>query len=155
MKLKGVKIQDLDEVAKAIVDTILNTYTKSTNETTNKKGKVIYLSGDLGAGKTTLAKAIGKALGVKTTIHSPTFIFMNEHKAEHKYFENLIHVDAYRFENKEQGEILELNKYLNDKNLLLIEWPENMIAPASDLIIKIEHKIKDSEISDSRNITIK
>jgi tRNA threonylcarbamoyladenosine biosynthesis protein TsaE len=100
-------------------------------------GAIIALSGTLGAGKTTLVKAVGKGLGVVEVISSPTFTMLNEY---HSGRLSLFHLDLYRA--GETGEsidlsmlALELDEVLDDLNvgsahgvgvpsaLVMIEWP--------------------------------
>ena len=62
------------------------------------RAKVLFLEGDLVAGKTTFAKELASVLGVlKEDVHSPTFILKKEYKTEHPIFRKLVHIDAYRF----------------------------------------------------------
>lgn len=92
-----------------------------------KEARVVALQGDLGAGKTNFAQAVGKLLGVKENMHSPTFVIMKVYEIDFKGFKNLIHIDAYRLEKDEEllhlgwGEMLK-----GSENLILIEWPENV-----------------------------
>lgn len=99
-------------------------------------GAVITLNGDLGAGKTTLTKAIGKYLGVKEEISSPTFNILKCYFSG-KY--NFYHIDAYRLEdgiNKDIG----LEEVIEGDGVALIEWsifiPELVFEPL-DIKIKI------------------
>lgn len=88
-------------------------------------GAIIALSGTLGAGKTTLVKAVGKGLGVVEVISSPTFTMLNEY---HSGRLSLFHLDLYRA--GETGEsidlsmlALELDEVLEPSALVMIEWP--------------------------------
>lgn len=100
-------------------------------------GEVLTLSGDLGAGKTTLTKAIGKALGINDEINSPTFNILK------CYFNkpiSLYHIDAYRLEGvaKEQKNI-GLEEVIDGDGLAVIERPvfiDEMI-PFDSLSIEI------------------
>lgn len=88
-------------------------------------GDAILLSGDLGAGKTTLAKAIAAALGVHETITSPTFTLMNVYTTEHPTMKTLMHMDTYRMERPEELVEIGVDSYLGEPNTLsLVEWPE-------------------------------
>lgn len=104
-----------------------------------KKGdaKVLFLEGDLGAGKTTFTKEIAEVLGVdKEDVHSPTFILKKEYETTHPFFEKLIHIDAYRFETKEEGNVLRLDNDLRDPtSLIVIEWPSKMNFKHADMVI--------------------
>ncbi|MCX6753845.1 MAG: tRNA (adenosine(37)-N6)-threonylcarbamoyltransferase complex ATPase subunit type 1 TsaE, partial [Candidatus Nomurabacteria bacterium] len=72
-----------------------------------KNATVISLSGDLGAGKTTITKEIAKQLGIKENVVSPTFVIMKIYKlkssSKHYFnFKKLIHIDAYRIEDAKE-----------------------------------------------------
>lgn len=74
-------------------------------------GDVILLNGDLGAGKTTLSQFIGKALGVKRNINSPTFNIIKSYQGSHL---KLHHMDCYRLENTEED--LGFDEYFEDRS---------------------------------------
>lgn len=98
-------------------------------------GMCITLSGDLGAGKTTLTKAIGKAIGVTKTINSPTFTIL---KIYHGKFP-LYHIDAYRLEGIEQD--LGFEEFIEGDGVCIIEWPDFMASqlPVERLEITIHN----------------
>lgn len=87
---------------------------------------VITLSGDLGAGKTTLTQSIGKSLGITDPITSPTFVIQKEYEIlNHEWIKKMIHIDAYRLERKEDLEYLGWNELIREPGtLIIIEWPE-------------------------------
>ena len=86
---------------------------------------VITLTGDLGAGKTTFTKGIGKALGIKRVINSPTFTIMKEYTETNKLngIEALYHLDVYRL--NETGADFVLEEYFYQNGLSVIEWANN------------------------------
>lgn len=96
------------------------------------KAKVMALSGDLGAGKTTITKDMGIILGIKDTMISPTFVIMKIYKIDEQseYFSNfkkLIHIDAYRLNNGDELFKIGWKEIVSDKdNLVIIEWPERV-----------------------------
>jgi tRNA threonylcarbamoyladenosine biosynthesis protein TsaE len=93
---------------------------------------VIALSGDLGSGKTTFAKAFAFALGISPDdVTSPTFVIEKRFDiGNHAHFKKFIHIDAYRLQKHEEIERLGWRDTIKDPaNLVLIEWPEN-IGPA-------------------------
>lgn len=111
---------------------------------TLKGGEIIGLEGELGAGKTILAKGIAKSLGVKKNITSPTFILMRVYGIKNPKLKirNLAHVDAYRLEDSQELLDIGLNEYLNDKNsIIIIEWADkikNIFKGKEYLQIKIK-----------------
>jgi len=97
----------------------------------NKKTlQVISLSGNLGAGKTTLVQQLARELGIQETVTSPTFTIMKSYLVPGPHqFQRLIHIDAYRIESLEELRPLGLeNLLLAEGNLICIEWAER-IAP--------------------------
>jgi tRNA threonylcarbamoyladenosine biosynthesis protein TsaE len=107
----------------------------------NRGATIIGLSGNLGSGKTTFTQFIAQELGITEFVTSPTFVIMKIYQTKHKYFKKLIHIDAYRFEKPEELEVLNLEKFVNDpQNLILIEWPEKVVQalPKGIKIIRFE-----------------
>ena len=82
-------------------------------------GDLILLNGDLGAGKTTLSQMIGKQLGVKRNINSPTFNIIKSYKGTTLKFH---HMDCYRLEDSEED--LGFEEYFEDHAVTVIEWSE-------------------------------
>lgn len=90
-------------------------------------GDILLLSGELGAGKTSLVKGIAKGLGVKREITSPTFTLLNIYKIKNSKIKNLVHIDTYRL--KDEKELLEIGveDYFGKSNTVcIIEWPEKI-----------------------------
>lgn len=88
-------------------------------------GDVVLLSGELGAGKTTLAQGIGIALGVRGQVTSPTFVLARMHPSLADG-PPLVHVDAYRLQGWDDLEALDLEATL-DEAITLVEWGEGVI----------------------------
>jgi tRNA threonylcarbamoyladenosine biosynthesis protein TsaE len=88
-----------------------------------KRGLVIALSGDLGAGKTQLVKGLARGLGIATRVHSPTFTLVNVYNGGRL---TLFHLDLYRLETKEQILSAGLEEYLSPDGVAVIEWAERM-----------------------------
>jgi len=107
-----------------------------------KQGAVFGLVGELGAGKTSFVKGVAKALNIKNTITSPTFVLMKVYPTKYKNFKNLVHVDAYRIKKAAHLSGIGLEDYLNNHEaLVLIEWADkvkSLIRPRKN-IIKFSH----------------
>ncbi|MGA2684070.1 MAG: tRNA (adenosine(37)-N6)-threonylcarbamoyltransferase complex ATPase subunit type 1 TsaE [Verrucomicrobiota bacterium] len=86
-----------------------------------ERGRVIALSGDLGAGKTELVKGIARGLGATARVHSPTFTLVNEYGGGRW---RLFHLDLYRLENPGQIAAAGLEEFLQPDGVTVIEWAE-------------------------------
>lgn len=110
---------------------------------------LLLLSGDLGAGKTTLTQGIGQALGVKRPVKSPTFTLVREYQ-EAKL--PIYHMDFYRLENDDLSSI-DLSSYLEQPGLVVIEWPEVIKADLPDDYLQIViRRVDDSWDSTKRTV---
>lgn len=90
-----------------------------------KPGDLICLTGDLGAGKTTLVQGIAKGWGSPNLVTSPTFVLVNQYsRADGK---DLSHLDAYRLQNAAEAEDLDPEIML-EKGALVVEWAERITA---------------------------
>lgn len=86
---------------------------------------VICFEGELGAGKTTLIRALCNRLGVKDTVSSPTYSLLNVyHTEESKNSHEIIHIDLYRLSGEEEAMRAGLEEYIFSGNYCLIEWPQ-------------------------------
>lgn len=108
-------------------------------------GDVIILSGDLGAGKTTIAQGIGAGLGIVDAITSPTFVIAREH-ANPGDGPDLVHVDAYRLASLAEVEDLDLDSEL-DRSVVVVEWGDGMVDDLSPsrLVVRISRLADDSD----------
>jgi tRNA threonylcarbamoyladenosine biosynthesis protein TsaE len=86
-------------------------------------GDLICLSGDLGAGKTTLVQGIAHGWESVDSVSSPTFVIVNEY--HRKSGETLFHMDAYRLENSAEAFDLDLDRML-EQGAMLVEWAERI-----------------------------
>ena len=87
-----------------------------------RAGDVVALFGDLGAGKTVLAKGIAAGLGVDADVHSPTFTLIHEHFGEIP----LYHVDLYRLSDENEVQMLGIDEYIYGNGVTVIEWADRM-----------------------------
>lgn len=108
-------------------------------------GAVILLSGDLGSGKTTFSQFLGKYLGVKRHMTSPTFNIIKSYNADVK----LHHMDCYRLEDSEED--LGFDEYFNDTDIALVEWPQFIAEFLPEDVISINIKY---ENENERLVTI-
>lgn len=102
----------------------------------HEKYTTIYLSGDLGAGKTTLVRGFLRGLGYKGKIKSPTYTLVETYDIAGKRFN---HFDLYRLQDPTELEQIGLDDYIKDQTCL-IEWPERggELLPKADVTIKIK-----------------
>jgi tRNA threonylcarbamoyladenosine biosynthesis protein TsaE len=102
---------------------------------------VIYLQGELGAGKTVFARAILRALGVAGSIKSPTYTLLEPYPAGDRTY---LHIDLYRLRDPAEIETLALRDYLEAGSVWLIEWPERAPGelPASDIEIRLDYAVQ-------------
>ena len=89
-------------------------------------GDVICLEGNLGTGKTCLAKGIGRGLGVISAITSPTFVIISEYPLPgHRH--RLYHIDLYRIHTNTETRALGIAEYLYGDGICVIEWAEQAV----------------------------
>ena len=89
---------------------------------------VITLQGDLGAGKTTLARALCRGLGVidVTAVTSPTFAILQQYEAPNG---PIVHADLYRLRNEAELDALGWDEIVANARVLIVEWPERTTRP--------------------------
>jgi tRNA threonylcarbamoyladenosine biosynthesis protein TsaE len=108
-----------------------------------RAGDVVVLSGELGAGKTTLAQGIGRGLGVGSAVLSPTFVIARVHRDGRL---PMVHVDAYRLSSIAEVDDLDLDASLED-SVTVVEWGDGLVEGlAGDrLHVRIERPVDDAD----------
>ena len=118
---------------------------------TAQPNDLLLLTGDLGAGNTTMTQGIGRALGVRRPVKSPTFTIVREYR-EAKI--PLFHMDFYRLENDDLSSI-DLNAYLHEDGLVVMEWPQVIMTELPDEYLQLNIKrVDDSWNSTKREVEI-
>lgn len=99
---------------------------------------VLYLEGDLGAGKTTFARAFIRALGHQGSVKSPTYGLLEWYELGPV---RVLHMDLYRIENPEEIEFLGITDLFDENTILIAEWPEKGAGelPPPDMTVKFSH----------------
>jgi len=115
-----------------------------------EKTKVIYLTGDLGSGKTAFTKGLAEYFEIDHfTIKSPTYTYIRKHKT--KNGDDFYHIDLYRIEEVDELLYQEINElFENEKNIVVIEWADRFTEKPHDGIdVKFKYIDKNT-----REITI-
>jgi len=133
-------------LAAIILESIKN---KQFKDLDNEVGGAIYLSGELGAGKTALTRALLRATGVTGRIKSPSYALLESYEVSSLYF---YHIDFYRFNDPSEWQDAGFRDLFRPDAVVLIEWPEKAQGqlPACDLFIKLSY----TESGDGRTIRI-
>lgn len=107
-------------------------------------GSVLALTGPLGAGKTTLAKAIARGLGVTETITSPTFTIVCEYESGRL---PLYHFDVYRVYDEDELFEMGFDDYLHGRGVCLVEWADLVeeLLPENTLHIHLDYSDSEEE----------
>lgn len=99
-----------------------------------RAGDLIVLSGDLGAGKTTLTRGLGEGLGVRGAVTSPTFVIARRHPAGERGID-LLHIDAYRLSSPSEVDDLDLDV---TGAVTVVEWGKDRVEHLAESRLEIE-----------------
>jgi tRNA threonylcarbamoyladenosine biosynthesis protein TsaE len=106
-----------------------------------RAGDLVILTGDLGAGKTTLTQGLGAALGIRGQVASPTFIVAREHpplpREDGTRGPALVHVDAYRLGSLDELDALDLDSSL-DESVTVVEWGRGLAEALTEDRLEID-----------------
>jgi tRNA threonylcarbamoyladenosine biosynthesis protein TsaE len=97
----------------------------------------IYLSGDLGAGKTTLVRGFLRGLGFQGKVKSPSYSLVESYLFDDQ---SVYHFDFYRIHHPGELEFIGLQEYFDQAAICLVEWPEQALSllPPADIFLRIE-----------------
>jgi tRNA threonylcarbamoyladenosine biosynthesis protein TsaE len=123
-KYNLINLKDTDALAKT-----LSTHLKKLPKA------IVFLEGELGAGKTTLVQYVLQHLGIQERVKSPSYTLIEPYQIEAL---KIYHIDLYRLRDEGELEHLGLKDLLNESALFLIEWPEKLKAYVKpDLVIEL------------------
>jgi tRNA threonylcarbamoyladenosine biosynthesis protein TsaE len=106
--------------------------------------RVLALKGDVGAGKTTFTQALGRCLGIREVMTSPTFTLMKSYETNDNTFTTVIHMDAYRIEGEGELRPLQFADMLaTPQTLIVVEWPERIAGALPKAALQLTFTIKD------------
>lgn len=117
---------------------------------TLKKGDIVCLYGDLGAGKTAFVAGVAQAFGYKGYTSSPTFTLLNEYLADLPIY----HFDVYRIGSSDEMYEVGIDDYLFGEGVCLIEWPERVEDLLPESVIRVRIEKNGEKGDDYREITI-
>lgn len=113
-------------------------------------GDLVVLVGPLGAGKTTLTRGVGEALGAIGNVSSPTFVIARTHKRVSGEAP-MVHVDAYRLGSADELDDLDIDF---PKSIVLVEWGKGMLDGISENLLEVEIERDHTGASETREVII-
>ena len=115
-----------------------------------KAGDLVLLTGPLGAGKTTLTRGIGEALGAIGNVSSPTFVIARTHKLENRD-DVFVHVDAYRLSSAAELDDLDIDF---ENSITVVEWGKGYTDGITDRWLEIEIERDHTGESEVRQVKV-
>ena len=115
-----------------------------------RPGDLVVLTGDLGAGKTTLVQGIGAGLEVDGPVLSPTFVIARVHKGGRV---PLVHVDAYRLASVDEVDDLDLDAAL-EESVTVVEWGEGLVEDLARDRLEVHITRSDDEDDETRQVRV-
>jgi tRNA threonylcarbamoyladenosine biosynthesis protein TsaE len=109
-----------------------------------RAGDLVVLTGDLGAGKTTLTRGLGAALGVRGAVTSPTFVIARVHPSAQSG-PPLVHVDAYRLGSVADVDDLDLDASAED-SVTVVEWGQGLVEQLADEHLEVRLDRRDDDV---------
>lgn len=141
MKYLSQNSRETSNLAKIFAQEILKTRP-------GEKALIVGLIGELGTGKTTFIKFFLRALGIKSRIVSPTFIFSRRYKINRSPISHIWHFDVYRLNSLKGTNAIGLKEAMEDShNLVLVEWADKVKKnlPQGTIWIELKHGQKPNE----------
>ena len=127
--MKTIHIQSEDEL-KMVARELLDALNGRT---------VVALRGEMGAGKTTLIRALAEVMGVEDQVTSPTFALVNEYRSAKG--ERLFHFDFYRIDDLREAYDLGYEEYFYSGDLCLVEWPEKVEPLLPEEVVELTIRV--------------
>ena len=116
-----------------------------------RPGDLVVLTGELGAGKTTLVQGIGAGLGVRAPVLSPTFVIARVHRDGRL---PLVHVDAYRLGSDAEVDDLDLDAEL-EESVTVVEWGEGLVERLAADRLEVHISRADAEDDERRTVRVR
>ena len=128
-------------------ETSKKSFELSKNQDVEILGAVVYLAGDLGAGKTTLTRGIMRGFGYKGAVKSPTYTIIEPYEFVKSH---IYHFDLYRLNDPMELEDIGFRDYLDPQTICLIEWP----SKAENILPAVDYHLQLDILDNGRNVTI-